>query len=178
LSTKLALFRGINVGGRNKLPMKDLAGLLAGLGLEDVHTYLQSGNVVFECVDPKDSGLAPRIQEAIRAAHGFSPEVFILDRDALAEAVAGNPFPEADSDPRSVHLTFLSAVPTDPDLRTLEAIRSPSERFRLQGRVFYLHAPQGIGKSKLAARLEGALGVAGTSRNWRTVVRLREMVGA
>ena len=174
----LALFRGINVGGRNIVPMKELASLLEDLGLENVRTYIQSGNVVFESGDTADTGLGAALQDAIEERFGFRPELILLTGAEIEQAVADNPYPEADAAPSTVHLTFLSKEPSDPDLDALEAVRAPSERFALEGRVFYLHAPDGIGRSKLATKVERALGVPCTSRNWRTVRKLQEMMRA
>ena len=174
----IALFRGINVGGKNKLPMKDLASLMEGMGLKNVSTYIQSGNVVFQAVSSKDSGLATKIKDSIVERYGFRPELIILDKTAIDKAISENPFSEADSEPNTVHLTFLSALPINPDVKALERIRKPSERFALKGQVFFLHAPDGIGRSKLAARIERSLGVSGTARNWRTVLKLQEMIQA
>ena len=97
------------------------------------------------------------------------------DRGELERVMARNPFPEAESDPKTLHLGFLASVPNNPDLDKLETLKSDTERFRLIDTVFYLHAPDGIGRSKLAARAERLLGVPMTDRNWRTVVKLREM---
>lgn len=93
----------------------------------------------------------------------------------LEQAIKGNPFPEAEAAPNTLHLNFLDAIPAQPDLDALEKIRAPSERYLLQGDVLYLHAPDGIGRSKLAANMEHLLGVPMTSRNWNTVCKLREM---
>lgn len=176
MNTRIALFRGINVGGRNILPMKELARLLEGMGLRNVRTYIQSGNVVFETDGSEDSGLAGSIQDTVADRFGFRPELMLLEREELDRAIADNPFPEADAEPSTVHLTFLSEPPAVPDLETLEGIRAPREGFALKGQVFYLHAPDGIGRSKLATRIERALGVPGTARNWRTVRKLQEMI--
>lgn len=178
MKTYLALLRGINVGGKNKLPMKDLATLMENMGLKNVGTYIQSGNVVFQAADAKNTGLVTKIQHTIRKRFGFCPDLIVLDRSAIDKAIFDNPFGEADTEPNTVHLTFLSELPSNPDIEALERLRKPDERFLLKGRVFYLHAPDGIGRSKLAARIEKALGVSGTSRNWRTVLKLQEMVQA
>jgi uncharacterized protein (DUF1697 family) len=95
--------------------------------------------------------------------------------DELERAMASNPYAEAESEPKSLHLYFLASEPQDPDLKTLESIRVDSERFALQGKVFYLHAPDGIGRSRLAARVEKALGVPATARNWRSVSKIVAM---
>ncbi len=173
--TYIALLRAVNVGGVASLPTKDLLRLLEKLGLADVRTYIQSGNAVFRADRNKAARLPAKMRAAIGRKLGFAPEVILLRREDLESAVAANPYPEADAAPASLHLTFLASAPKSPDLAALEKIRKPNERFALKGRVFYLHAPDGAGKSKLVARIERALGVAGTTRNWRTVRKLVEL---
>jgi uncharacterized protein (DUF1697 family) len=175
LKTYIALFRGINVGGKNILPMKELAAGLESLGCEDVRTYIQSGNAVFRHVEPKPSNLASAIRSAIRESHGFAPEVLLLTRERLERAVISNPFPDAVAEPSRLHLFFLAATPESPDFDAIEKMRAETERFELTEDVAYLHAPAGIGRSKLAARVEKALGVAGTGRNWRSVTKILEI---
>lgn len=177
MTTLIALLRGINVVGNNKLPMKALSALLTEMGLHDVRTYIQSGNVVFRCDQKNKAALAAKISSAVEVQHGFAPRVLLLDAAELREAIAVNPFPEATADPKSLHLFFLADVPQHPDLNSLEAIRTDSERYKLAGKVFYLHTPEGFGPSKLAARVEKLLGVPTTARNWNTVRKLAEMAG-
>ncbi len=177
MTTLIALLRGINVGGNNKLPMKELSALLAGMGLRDVQTYIQSGNVVFSCDARTKATLAAKISAAIKAQHGFAPHILLLEAAELKKAMAGNPYPEAEAEPKSLHLLFLDEVPQQPDLKALEAIKADNERFKLAGKVFYLHAPDGVGDSRLAARAEKLLGVPASARNWNTVCKLAEMVG-
>jgi uncharacterized protein (DUF1697 family) len=175
LQTYIALFRGINVGGRHALPMKELAAVLESQGCVDVRTYIQSGNVILRSAIPDAARLAARVATAVSASHGFEPAVLVLTPRELERAVAGNPFPQAVGNPRSLHLFFLAATPKKPDLKALEATRAGSERFELKGRIFYLHAPDGFGTSRLAERAERLLGVEATARNWRTVTTLLEM---
>jgi uncharacterized protein (DUF1697 family) len=118
------------------------------------------------------------VASAVAKHHGFEPLVFVLTRDALKDAVKRNPFEEAVESPASVHLFFLEELPEKPDVKMLDSLKAKSERFALKGSVFYLHTPDGFGKSKLAARVERALGVAATARNWRTVTTLLEMTAA
>jgi uncharacterized protein (DUF1697 family) len=172
----VALFRGVNVIGRNTLPMKSVPALFEAHGCRDVRTYIQSGNVVFSSDVGDPARLAARLAAAVRRAHGFEPRVLVLTAAALARAAAANPFPEARTDPKSVHLFFLEDRPVKPDVKALEALRTPTERFALKDRVFYLHTPEGFGISKLAAGAERRLGVAATARNWRTVTTLVDMV--
>ncbi len=174
MNTYTALFRGINVGGTGILPMKELVVLLDELGCTGVRTYIQSGNAVFRhrAAAP---GLTRKIRAAVKSARGFEPEVLLLAPDHIARAAASNPFPEGEDDPSKLHLSFLAAKPKHPDLELLEELRSGSERFALKKDVFYLHAPDGIGRSKLAAKVEKALGVPATGRNWRTVQKILEL---
>lgn len=173
--TWILLLRGINVGGRNRLPMDDLVSILESLGLEDVETYIQSGNVVFRSPGKVPPTLEDEIGAAIEESHGFRPRVLLLRARRLERAAGSNPFPEAEAEPKTLHVFFLASEPESPDVEALTGIASPSERFHLAEDVFYLHAPDGIGRSKLAANVEKHLGVAATARNWRTVDRLREM---
>src|SRR5215212_4072302 len=175
MKTYIALFRGINVGGTNVLPMKDLASLLENIGSQNVKTYIQSGNAVFQNREENASLLSDKIRAAIKKSHGFEPQVLLLEPEEIVRAVESNPFPEAESEPKSLHVHFLASTPKNLDLGALESIKSERERFVLKDGVFYLHAPDGIGKSKLAANTEKSLGDATTGRNWRTVCRVMAM---
>jgi uncharacterized protein (DUF1697 family) len=175
MKTYIALFRGINVGGTNVLPMKDLVALLENIGSQYVKTYIQSGNAVFQSQEENASLLSNKIRETIKKCHGFEPQVLLLTPEELESAIESNPFPEAESEPRTLHVHFLASVPKNPDLGALESVRGDHERFALKDGVFYLHAPDGIGRSKLAANAEKLLGVAVTSRNWRTVCKVMAM---
>ncbi len=165
----IAFFRGINVGGNAILPMHDLVETLDGLGLKSVKTYIQSGNVVFQSADTNVAKLSRKITAAIETRHGLAPHVLLLGIQELQAAMDGNPFPQGEREPKSLHLFFLDSVPDDPDWGTLESIKAKNEQFKLDRRVFYLYAPDGLGRSKLAAKVEKALGVVATARNWRTV---------
>jgi uncharacterized protein (DUF1697 family) len=178
MATWILLLRGINVVGRNRLPMAELVRDLETLRLTKVTTYIQSGNAVFQSSAKLATTLAGRIAARIEERHGFRPHVLILSVSDLARAVESNPFRSAQADPQSLHLFFLDSKPAKPDLASLARIRSTTEQFHLTDRVFYLHAPDGIGKSKLAHRVERFLGVAATARNWRTAQRLLEMAQA
>lgn len=175
MNTCIALFRGINVGGNNKLPMKELVTVLEGLGLKNIRTYIQSGNVVFDGKG-EPAALAAKMGAAIRKSHGFEPKVLVLDAARLEQAIKANPFPEGEAEGNTLHFNFLEFVPLKPDMAGIEKIKAPSERYKLKGEVFYLHAPEGIGRSKLAANMEHLLGVPMTGRNWKTVSKLRELV--
>ena len=175
----IALLRGINVGGKNKLPMKALAGELEAISLLDIRTYIQSGNVVFRCPDERIITLAEETSASINATFGFTPHVAVMSAEELAASVAANPSPEsvAEMDGRTVHLFFLAKPPAIIDEERLEAARRATERWRIKGAVFYLHTPEGFGHSKLAVHAEKILGVPATARNWRTVCALLDLAG-
>jgi uncharacterized protein (DUF1697 family) len=174
--TYIALLRGINVGGKHKLPMSDLKLLLEQNGCVDVRTYIQSGNVILSSAVKDPAVLEKQITAAISKRHGFAPRVLLLTWAELEKAAAANPFPQAAENPKSLHLVFLDAPPKNPDLKSLESLRTGNEAFALKGKVFYLYTPDGFGQSKLAERAGRLLGVeSGTARNWRTVTTLLEM---
>jgi uncharacterized protein (DUF1697 family) len=178
MTTWIALFRGINVGGNNPLPMKTLPALMEKCGCTDAKTYIQSGNVVFRSSVSRAETLAARIGKAVEESHGFRPLVLLLTDKELARAVAGNPYPEAEKTPQWVHLFFLAETPEKPDLARLKGLQANGEAFTLKGRVFYLHTPAGFGTSKLAAVVARALGVDTTARNWRTCQEVLAMAKA
>lgn len=176
MSKYVALFRGINVGGKNILPMQDLRSILESIGCDNVETYIQSGNAVFSA-SASVASLSKSISAAIENDFGFAPQVLLLTADRYREIVASNPFPEGQSAPKSLHVAFLAKTPSAPDLDALEELRTDSERCALLDGAFFLLAPDGIGRSRLAAKAERHLGVAMTGRNWRTVSKLLEMIG-
>ncbi len=175
MHTHVALLRGINVGGNNILPMKELRSILEGIGLTKVSTYLQSGNAVFQSKSDRTREIAAEIKSAINAAKGFDPQILIVSIEELRKAIASNPFAEGEGEPKTLHVYFLDSAPDEPDLNMLNTIKTESEQFSLVGLLFYLYAPDGIGRSKLAARVEKALGVIVTARNWRSVNKIFSM---
>jgi uncharacterized protein (DUF1697 family) len=178
LNTYIALLRGINLGGNHLLPMKELRALLEQDGCTAVQTYIQSGNAIFCSATSDTARLATRLSAAVSKSRGFEPRVLVLTHRDLASAASANPFREADEQPTTVHLFFLTERPKKPDLQAMEALKGKTERFALKGTVFYLHTPDGFAKSKLAGRVEKLLGVQATARNWRTVTTLAQMAKA
>ena len=178
MNVYIAFFRAINVGGKNPLPMKSLIAILEGMGAAKVKTYIQSGNAVFLSAEESPAQLSNQLAAEIKKHHGFEPLTLVLGLQALRKACANNPFPEAEADPQSLHLGFLAAKPQRPDVDKLSSLKRTSERFHLGDGVFYLHAPDGVGKSKLAASAEKLLGVPMTDRNWRTVCKVMELADA
>jgi len=174
----IALLRGINVGGNNKIPMKELCSLLEAAGFETVKTYIQTGNLFFHHISlfPKD--VAEIISSLIKTEFGFKPSVLVLTVSEYKKALDGNPYPEAEEQPKAVHLYFLEQRALEPNIEKLTELKATSETFHLTDAVFYLHAPDGIGRSKLAAKVEKILGVPTTARNWRSAVNTLALVCA
>ena len=170
-----ALLRGINVGGRNILPMKDFREILETLGCENAATYIQSGNAVFHH-DGEAADVSEAIADAIEAGFGFRPSVMVLTAEKFAEIAAANPYVDVAAEQKHVHIWFASEPLANPDKTRLEQLATADEDFTLTRRAFYLHAPNGIGRSKLAGGAEKCLGVPGTGRNVRTAGKIGEML--
>ncbi len=168
----IGLLRGINVGGKNKIKMVELVKILERLGHENIRTYIQSGNIVFQSIERDYAKIALEISQAIHDSHGFRPKTLVLGQKEFGAAIRNNPFTEAENEPKTLHFYFLEQEPQNPNIEALENIKLESERYKLVGKVFYLNAPEGIGRSKLAAKVENALGVAVTARNWRSVSKI------
>lgn len=173
----VCLLRGINVGGKNKLPMTELKRMLAKLGATGARTYIQSGNAVFSAVLDRDE-FTDLLEREILERQGFRPRVTLIEACDLRAARAEFPFNAAIEDPKTGHIWVCANPPPAPDLGQLQELAGPGERFVLQGRFFMLHAPEGIGRSKLAANVERALGVPATARNLNTVAALCDMAEA
>ncbi|BCE03736.1 DUF1697 domain-containing protein [Marinicellulosiphila megalodicopiae] len=172
MNTYIALLRGINVGGKNKLPMKELKALLTKHGLHDIQTYIQSGNVVFSCEHfDLDMG------KLIEAEFGFCPDVMMLTKDQLLTSIKNCPFTADEG--KQLHYYFCKTQPQISKqalTEILDEIKKPSESYQLINDVFYLYAPEGIGRSKLAERVEKKLKVSCTARNQNTILQLQLML--
>jgi len=176
MSVFIAVLRAVNVNGTGKVPMKELKAACEQAGLRDVATYIASGNLVFE-----HGGTAQQAQAIIagilRDAFGLTKNhTIIRTPEALAKALADNPFPDAASDrPASLMLQFLEAIPPEGAAEALANWGGP-ERAHLSGDHLYVDYVEGAGRSKLLpAVLERMLKVAGTARNWNTSQKLLEM---
>jgi uncharacterized protein (DUF1697 family) len=172
----LALVRGINVVGKNKVSMKALASALETAGLQSVRTYIQSGNVLFRSSSSNTRALASRIAAVVERNFGCAPAVLVISKSELAAAIGGNPFPGAQQNHKCLHLYFLAGRPKSPDLDSLARLDVGREAFELKGGVFYLWTPDGFADSVLRSRVERCLGVPATARNWRTVNELLKLL--
>jgi uncharacterized protein (DUF1697 family) len=175
--TYVALLRGINLGSKKRISMPDLRALFTSLGGEDVTTYVQSGNVVFRSAEGSEKLIAA-IERRIRRDLGQTVTVLLRTKPQLAKAVAGNPFAKRVQDPTKLHVTFLAETPNRSRVRRLDAKHGEPDEFRVVGREVYLHCPNGYGRSKLTnAYFEQGLGLAATTRSWKSVTKLAELTG-
>jgi uncharacterized protein (DUF1697 family) len=174
----VALLRGVNVGGHNRIAMPELRQLLDSLGHTDVATHLQSGNAVFRS-GRRPTQLATEIEAAIAERCGLDVTVFVRSRAELDGVVRANPLPEAAAEPSKLLVAFLSATPARGRAEALEQEWSGPEQVRGGDGVLYVWYREGVGRSKLTnALLDRRLGVETTSRNWNTVTKLLEMAAA
>jgi uncharacterized protein (DUF1697 family) len=188
MATHVALLRGINLAGRNKVAMADLRALVGELGHADAVTYIQSGNVLFTAPPDADCAEVARVMtEAIAARLGVTAPVVVVTREELGQIHADNPFPD-EPDPKRVHAVVLSGPPAPELTAKLDAAvaqataKGAKDEARVIGRTLYLHTPAGYGTSDLAAavlRLVSSprAGVTGTARNWATMTKLLELCG-
>jgi uncharacterized protein (DUF1697 family) len=180
----LALLRGINVGGRNKVAMADLRDLASALGLNDATTYIQSGNLLFSCAETDPAELADLLETEIASRLDVRPAVVVLSRGDLKQVIADNPF-SPESNPRCLHAIFhRDEVGKDHIAAVAAAVRrargtGSRDDAAVVGRTLFLHTPDGFGRSELAAQLTRSSGqIAGTARNWATVTKLMGMLDA
>ena len=175
----VALLRGINVGGNNMLPMKDLAAMFEKAGCSEVKTYIQSGNVVFRADAKIASRIAAVISQAILKKFGVRVPVVVRTASDLLRVTSSNPFIESGVDPDKLHVVFLADRPAAAQAALLDPVRSPPDEFLVRGAEIYLHCPGGVGRSKLTnVYFDAKLGTVSTGRNWRTVLKLLELSGA
>ena len=176
MDAHVALLRGINLAGKNRLPMKGLVELFIDAGCRDVRTYVQSGNVVFRA----DASVAKRIASVIEraVADRFGLRVPVITRTAseLRRAAKANPYLRSEPDTSKLHVAFLAAKPSAAQVKALDPDRSPPDEFTVVGREIYFRLPNGVGRTKYTnAYLDATLRTTSTLRNWRTVLRLVEL---
>jgi uncharacterized protein (DUF1697 family) len=178
VKTYVALIRGINLGSQKRVAMADLRAVFEGLGAKDVATYVQSGNLVFKSADGAQK-LTRAIERRIRRDLGLGVTVLVLTRPQLTKVLGGNPFAKARIEPAKLHVTFLAEKPARTKVGKLDPEHGKPDEFRVVGQQIYLHCPNGYGKSKLTnAYFETGLGIAATTRNWKTVTKLGELMSS
>ncbi|MDX2053360.1 MAG: DUF1697 domain-containing protein [Polyangiaceae bacterium] len=173
----LALLRGINVGGKNTLPMEALREVFAQTGCTKVSTYIQSGNVVFMAPTARLKNLSAELSSKIRSKFGFEVPIILRSASELHAACRQNPFLKAGMPEAALHLMCLKDAPTSTAVAQLDVNRSPGDAFVVKGRDIYLHCPSGLARTKLTnAYFDKALKTTSTVRNWRTVLKLGELL--
>ena len=174
MAVLIAMLRGVNVGGHQKLPSATLKSVCETAGLGHVRTYLQSGNVVFECAEADPERVAQRIRKQLHESTGLDVGVVVRTPAELRSVVKKNPFPDAaKNDPARLLVVFLAGKPAATAKATLDKEAILGEEIHFSGRELYVYFPQGAGRSKLAnAFTEKKLGTLPTARNWNTVTAL------
>lgn len=168
----VALLRGINVGGNTMLKMSDLKACLERAGLENVVTYINSGNIGFDADGDEPSHVAT-IERAIKAAFDKQIPVMVRAQPDIARIMSANPFAGEFESHKEMHVLFLKEEMPQEKFDQLVAASTPPERFALIGRELYCHLPLGVADSILGKSfIEKKLKVAVTGRNWRTVEKV------
>jgi len=158
------------------MPMAKLKLTMEAIACTKVQTHIQTGNVVFKSRVKTENTLKKKLVDAIEKEFKFRPKLMLLSEEQLRAAISKNPFQSATSEARSLHFFFLDAKPNRETLAAAKKLTTKSERCELIDCVFYLHTPDGFGKSKLASSAERKLAVAATARNFSTVEELASMV--
>lgn len=172
----VALLRGINVGGKNPLPMKELARMFETAGCANVRTCIQSGNVIFEAA-ASSSKIGEAVTKSIEKQFGYRIPVILRTAEQLRGTIQGNPFLATGVDHKWLHVYFLADAPSAATCASLDANRSAPDAFEVRGREIYLHLPNGMARTKLTnAYFDSKLSTTCTARNWATVLKLAEMM--
>lgn len=178
-TTHIALLRGINVGGKNKLPMANLRAIFESLGCESVQTYIQSGNVLFNAKPALIKTLADNVSKQIKSELNLTVPVILRTANQLKKTIDACPFADRANADRLVHIFFLADRPTQAQLKSFNPPLAKGEQLEIIGNELHLHLPNGIAKTKLTnASLDRALKTTTTARNWRTTNKLLKLAAA
>jgi uncharacterized protein (DUF1697 family) len=174
MQTYISMLRGINVSGQKQVRMADLKSMYELLGLENVQTYIQSGNVVFDSPEQDAAKLSKSIEAKIEETFGFSVPVLMRTADDFQRVIESHPF--AKEDPIRVLVTFLYETPDRSKLDELSRYEDKVDKFVIGEQEIFLFCPGGYGKTKLSNNFfERKLGVLATTRNWKSVQAMYEM---
>jgi len=174
MTTYIALLRGINVSGKKKIKMADLRSHLAELNLQNIKTYIQSGNILFKSAETNQAVLEQQIKNKIEEKYGFDVPVMVKLATDFQRVIENNPFAKDESnDIKCMHITFLGSVPVQEQIDHLATYNYPSEEYVLEDKDIYFYAPNGYGRAKMTNNFfEKKLKVRATTRNWKTVNKL------
>lgn len=175
--TFIALLRGINVSGYNKIQMTELKQLFMEMGFKNVTTYIQSGNVVFQTNIAEIDKIEQQIINSIKQTFGYMVQVIVLSKKSLETIYTSNPFLlEPNIDITKLHVTLLSNKPNEKDIIPLKTLSKNEDTFIIVDKTIYLYCPNGYGKTILNNNLfEKKLKISATTRNWNTISKLVEL---
>lgn len=171
----VGLLRGINVGGNGRLPMKSLIEICDGLGFESTRHYIQSGNIVFDTDTEPDPD---QLSTTIQSAHGFAPKVIFIEAPKFENIASLNPIINdiTENNYKFLQQYFLENTPDELPTEKIKVALANGERWSIRDGCFDLYSPNGVHNSKLAAGIERWLGVNATARNWKTILKILEMI--
>ncbi len=173
MATYTAWLRGINVGGNNKLPMKDLKAIFEQEGCTEVVSYIQSGNVVFDATAAEAKTLGARVAARIEKDLDIKSPVIVRSAAAIKKVAAAHPMGDAAAEPKFFAVGFLQAKPSAAQVKAMEVDRFLPDGWKVVGSEVYLHYPNGMARTKLTnAYLDRALGTVSTVRNWNTLTKI------
>lgn len=178
MATYIALLRGINVSGQKMIKMLDLKAMFESVGFEAVQTYIQSGNVMFQSKDLRENDMVEKIHSAILERFGFEVDVQVFSVPNWNQIIANNPFVTRDNlDEAKLYVSLLANEPLPENVEKLASFAFQEETYQLIDRAVYLYVPKGYGNAKLSNNfLENKLKVSATTRNWKTMLTLRDML--
>ena len=174
MKTYISVLRGINVGGNRIIKMEALREMYQLYGFENVQTYIQSGNVIFQYRETGVKELSAKISQQIAKSSGFEVPVIVVEMNELERLVSDNPFTGRPGiDLSWMHVTFLSEKPDPVKLHKLSGEPFKNDEFRVIDKAIYLCCPDGYGKTRLTnGFFENRLNVNATTRNWKTTIEL------
>jgi len=177
METYIAILRGINVSGQKKIKMADLKVHLEELNFRNLVTYIQSGNIIFNCDKTSIKNLESEIEKKISEKYGFQVPTLVKTPDEIHYVLNNNPFlSDQNKDPNRIYVTFLSEPPASIYIEKLADIDYSPEEFILDGKNIYFFSPHGYGRAKMNNNFfENKLKVHATTRNWKTVNKLVEI---
>jgi len=178
MSKKVAILRGINVGGKRKILMKDLTDVFIQIGFKDVKSYIQSGNIIFSCTkNYSHEQLSLLLEQKILNKFGFDVPVIIRDKDELYGLIKNNPYYNTKADLDKLYVTLLQELPNHESLKVIETINHSPDLFSINDTNIYICCNGKYHQSKLSNTFfEKKLCVKATTRNWKTLMKLYEMI--
>jgi uncharacterized protein (DUF1697 family) len=175
MNIRIAILRGINVGGKRKILMADLKSMCEKLELKNVKTYIQSGNLIFNS-DRQNSELENDLEKAITEKFGFNVPVIVRTEKEIETSINDNPFFDKDADVKQLHLTFLKEKPSKENIDKTLTYNYEPDKFKIDKKDAFIFCAGKYHESKLTNNFfEKQLKVVATTRNWKTILKLSEL---